>query len=170
MEHGGRRGPVWRVRRRWAAWGWVRRTLAAAGALLVSFLVLGLILGALGVGEEPAAPPVTPPPAVSDSPDPDPLQRPSAPPREQVTPTPATTPSSASSSAPSGPAIPSPTQEPTTTAPDPTSEEPAPDVYYDNCDEAREAGAAPLSRGEPGYGPHLDRDDDGVACEPYSGR
>ncbi|MCQ6553415.1 excalibur calcium-binding domain-containing protein [Streptomyces sp. C10-9-1] len=162
MAGGGRRGPVWRLRRRWAAWGWVRRTLATAGALLVSFLVLGLILGALGVGEEPAVPPVTPPPAVSDSPDPDPLQRPSARPPEQVTPTPTTTPSPASPE----PATPSPTQETTTAAPETTSEEPAPDVYYDNCDEARAAGAAPLFRGEPGYAPHLDRDDDGVACEP----
>ncbi|MBO9717351.1 MAG: excalibur calcium-binding domain-containing protein [Pseudoxanthomonas sp.] len=25
-------------------------------------------------------------------------------------------------------------------------------------------------RGEPGYGPHLDRDNDGVGCEPYRGR
>jgi hypothetical protein len=35
-----------------------------------------------------------------------------------------------------------------------------------NCDAARAAGAAPVRRGEPGYGPHLDRDDDGVGCEP----
>ncbi|WP_276801858.1 excalibur calcium-binding domain-containing protein, partial [Cellulomonas iranensis] len=27
-------------------------------------------------------------------------------------------------------------------------------------DEARAAGAAPVRRGEPGYGPHLDRDND----------
>ncbi|MEV0375717.1 excalibur calcium-binding domain-containing protein [Streptomyces sp. NPDC050636] len=39
--------------------------------------------------------------------------------------------------------------------------------YYKNCDEARAAGAAPLHKGEPGYAPHLDRDGDGVACEPY---
>jgi hypothetical protein len=39
------------------------------------------------------------------------------------------------------------------------------DVYYANCSEAREAGAAPLRRGDPGYASHLDRDDDGVACE-----
>ncbi|MBO7940969.1 excalibur calcium-binding domain-containing protein [Streptomyces sp. S9] len=44
------------------------------------------------------------------------------------------------------------------------------DVYYENRDEARAAGVAPLHRGEPGYGPHLDRDGDGVACEPYLGR
>lgn len=41
---------------------------------------------------------------------------------------------------------------------------------YRNCDEARAAGAAPVRRGDPGYGPHLDRDDDGVGCEPYRGR
>lgn len=41
---------------------------------------------------------------------------------------------------------------------------------YGNCREARAAGAAPLRRGQPGYGPHMDGDGDGVACEPYYGR
>ncbi|MCD9088631.1 excalibur calcium-binding domain-containing protein [Stenotrophomonas sp. SY1] len=41
---------------------------------------------------------------------------------------------------------------------------------FANCSEARAAGAAPVRRGEPGYGPHLDRDDDGIGCEPYRGR
>ncbi|WP_100868590.1 excalibur calcium-binding domain-containing protein [Novosphingobium kunmingense] len=41
---------------------------------------------------------------------------------------------------------------------------------FRNCSEARAAGAAPVRRGDPGYGPHLDRDDDGVGCEPYRGR
>lgn len=36
---------------------------------------------------------------------------------------------------------------------------------YANCSEAREAGAAPVRRGQPGYGRHLDRDGDGVGCE-----
>lgn len=36
---------------------------------------------------------------------------------------------------------------------------------YANCSEARAAGAAPVYRGEPGYGPHLDRDGDGIGCE-----
>ncbi len=36
---------------------------------------------------------------------------------------------------------------------------------FANCTAAREAGAAPLRRGEPGYGDHLDGDGDGVACE-----
>ena len=33
---------------------------------------------------------------------------------------------------------------------------------YENCTAARNAGAAPVYRGEPGYGPHLDAD--GVIC------
>ena len=40
-------------------------------------------------------------------------------------------------------------------------------AYYRNCDAARAAGAAPIYRGEPGYRPELDRDSDGIACEPY---
>lgn len=39
------------------------------------------------------------------------------------------------------------------------------DVYYENCDAVRAAGADPISRGEPGYASHLDRDGDGVGCE-----
>jgi hypothetical protein len=38
-------------------------------------------------------------------------------------------------------------------------------VYYPNCSAARAAGAAPVSRGDPGYASHLDRDSDGVGCE-----
>jgi micrococcal nuclease len=41
---------------------------------------------------------------------------------------------------------------------------------FRNCAAARAAGAAPLRRGEPGYGPHLDRDGDGIACEPMPRR
>ncbi|MBU8977512.1 excalibur calcium-binding domain-containing protein [Lysobacter sp. MMG2] len=36
---------------------------------------------------------------------------------------------------------------------------------FSNCSQARAAGAAPVRRGDPGYGPHLDRDGDGVGCE-----
>ena len=38
-------------------------------------------------------------------------------------------------------------------------------TYYRNCTAARAAGAAPVRVGDPGYGPHLDRDRDGVGCE-----
>jgi len=36
---------------------------------------------------------------------------------------------------------------------------------FTNCAAARAAGAAPVRRGDPGYGPHLDRDNDGIGCE-----
>ena len=52
-----------------------------------------------------------------------------------------------------------PVTQPATTAP------PSPSVYYANCAAARAAGAAPVYRGDPGYGSHLDRDGDGVGCE-----
>ncbi|WP_028477892.1 excalibur calcium-binding domain-containing protein [Nocardia sp. CNY236] len=35
---------------------------------------------------------------------------------------------------------------------------------FANCDEVYAAGRAPLFAGEPGYGPHLDPDGDGLAC------
>lgn len=38
-------------------------------------------------------------------------------------------------------------------------------AYYKNCDAVREAGKAPLHRGDPGYRKGLDRDGDGIACE-----
>ncbi|MBT2244305.1 calcium-binding protein [Sphingobium lactosutens] len=41
---------------------------------------------------------------------------------------------------------------------------------YPNCRAARAAGAAPLYAGQPGYGPHMDGDGDGIACEPYRGQ
>ncbi|WP_141629948.1 excalibur calcium-binding domain-containing protein [Salinibacterium sp. PAMC 21357] len=41
----------------------------------------------------------------------------------------------------------------------------APSAYYKNCTAARAAGAAPVYRGDPGYGTHLDRDRDGIGCE-----
>ncbi len=42
-------------------------------------------------------------------------------------------------------------------------------AFYPNCAAARSAGAAPLYAGSPGYRAKLDRDGDGVACEPYRG-
>lgn len=42
-------------------------------------------------------------------------------------------------------------------------------VFYQNCDEAREYGAAPVYEDDPGYSPALDRDGDGVGCETWYG-
>lgn len=41
-------------------------------------------------------------------------------------------------------------------------------MAYANCDEAREYGHAPVYEGEAEYAPHLDRDGDGVGCEPWN--
>jgi endonuclease YncB( thermonuclease family) len=49
--------------------------------------------------------------------------------------------------------------------PVPVAPAPAESAYYENCTAAREAGASPVYHGDPGYGSHLDRDGDGVACE-----
>ena len=56
-----------------------------------------------------------------------------------------------------------PTEEPA--APTPAPEPPPAHVHFSSCKQAREAGAAPLYRGDPGYSSRLDRDNDGVACE-----
>lgn len=47
----------------------------------------------------------------------------------------------------------------------PRSAPPAREVYFANCTAARAAGRENIRRGEPGYRPPLDRDNDGVACE-----
>jgi len=52
-----------------------------------------------------------------------------------------------------------------TPAPAPQQRSSASSAYYKNCSAARAAGAAPVYRGQPGYGTHLDRDGDGIGCE-----
>lgn len=49
--------------------------------------------------------------------------------------------------------------------PAPAPQPAAANTSYSSCREAKEAGAAPLYRGNPGYSSQLDRDGDGVACE-----
>lgn len=53
--------------------------------------------------------------------------------------------------------------------PTPTPRPVKPKVLYGNCDAVRAAGAAPIHEGDTGYGPHLDRDGDGVGCESSGG-
>ena len=64
---------------------------------------------------------------------------------------------------------PKPTRAPApkpSSAPKPKPVAPArPSSPFKNCTAARDAGAAPVYLGDPGYGPHLDRDGDGVGCE-----
>ncbi len=40
-------------------------------------------------------------------------------------------------------------------------------AYYRDCGAARSAGVAPIRKGEPGYRLALDKDGNGLACEPY---
>ncbi|BCB80094.1 hypothetical protein GCM10022251_07280 [Phytohabitans flavus] len=47
----------------------------------------------------------------------------------------------------------------------PTGPAPSPTVYYQNCNKARRAGAAPLHPGDPGYSTRLDKDGNGIACD-----
>ena len=88
---------------------------------------------------------------------------PSATPETEVTPEPEATPEPE-------PASEEPEPEPAAEEPEPVADEPAPPAPaparpFTSCAQAREAGAAPLYRGDPGYSPRLDRDKDGVACE-----
>ena len=47
--------------------------------------------------------------------------------------------------------------------------EPQTGDYWSGCNEARDAGTAPIYFGEPGYRDEMDGDDDGTACEQYRG-
>jgi Protein of unknown function (DUF1524)/Excalibur calcium-binding domain len=78
-------------------------------------------------------------------------------------PKPAPTPAPAPAPAPKPAPAPAPTPAPA--PPPPPAPAPPASVYYKNCAAARAAGAAPVHRGEPGYGSHLDRDNDGIGCE-----
>ena len=44
------------------------------------------------------------------------------------------------------------------------------DQHYSDCDEARANGHESIQSYEPSYRTRMDRDGDGVACEPYRGR
>ncbi|MFD4367743.1 excalibur calcium-binding domain-containing protein [Rhodococcus sp. NPDC058521] len=69
--------------------------------------------------------------------------------------------------APPTPPAPAPAPPQITPAPPQQSAPPAPrgGAMYKNCTEARNAGVTPIYRGEEGYASHLDRDNDGIACE-----
>lgn len=57
---------------------------------------------------------------------------------------------------------PRPRPRPATPAPAPPAE-----LHFSSCKEARAAGYSHMRRGEPGYSPHLDRDNDGIACDKH---
>lgn len=67
--------------------------------------------------------------------------------------------------APTRTPAPAATGKPKPPASSPTSAPGPKDVYYKSCAAAKAAGAAPIRRGQPGYGKHLDKDNDGIACD-----
>jgi len=87
-------------------------------------------------------------------------------PEQPAEPKPAPAPQKPAEPAPKPAPAPAPAPKP---APKPApAKEPAQadsDVFFKNCTEVRNAGKAPLRKGDPGYSNKLDRDGDGVACE-----
>lgn len=119
----------------------------------------GVVLGVEKPVEAPAptvAPAVEPAPA---APAPAATPPPAAAKPAPAAPAPAAKPAPAAPAPAAEPAPPAPAAEPAPAAPAPAGD------YYKNCTEAREAGVAPLHRGDPGYRSAMDRDGDGVACE-----
>ena len=59
------------------------------------------------------------------------------------------------------------TPQPNRAQPQPAPQPTPPPMYvsFKNCQQVRAAGRAPIHAGQPGYGRHLDRDGDGIACE-----
>ncbi|PTM85896.1 excalibur calcium-binding domain-containing protein [Dietzia psychralcaliphila] len=140
---------------------------------VVGSAAFALIVGAIALmpaAEASPAPAATPVPATS-------TVTTTAPARAAVastsdSPSPSSAPTPTTSLEPVAPPPLAPEPEPV--APPPPAPEsvvtppPAPaqqSTSYANCSAARAAGAAPIMRGEPGYAPKLDRDNDGVACE-----
>ena len=63
-------------------------------------------------------------------------------------------------------------QQNTRSQPTPRQAAPAPQPspqgpHFRSCKEARAAGYSHMRRGEPGYSPHLDGDNDGIACDKH---
>jgi hypothetical protein len=129
----------WVRARPWQVW-------ATAGAVFALFAVLG------AVTREPATVPVAAH-SLSDG-----LERGTGSP---AAPAPSATPEPGQPHP--GLAYPSGAAAPPASLASPT---PTASAYFANCAAAEVAGAAPISRGQPGYRPELDRDGDGVACDP----
>ncbi|MFI7234452.1 excalibur calcium-binding domain-containing protein [Streptomyces cyaneofuscatus] len=129
----------------------LRGCLIVVGVAIVAMLALGGILDACTSSDS------------DKKPDPAVTTPASTQPEETIPP------SSPVSEAPPPPLESEPKPDVTTGSTQPTEEEssePPAGVYYENCDAARAAGAAPLLRGDPGYRDELDREGDGIACEP----
>lgn len=135
---------------------------ARAGAVTAGALLLGTAVGAGGANGSDATAIAAAPtsrPSVSISVKPGPTVT--------VTGTPAPAPTVTVTAKPTPAPTVTVTKAPATKAAPLVAPPPAEDssAYYANCAAARDAGVAPLRRGDPGYRAGLDRDNDGVACE-----
>ena len=144
--------------------GPMRRSQIAVACLVsaMSFALGGC--GDDGTDDEPGT---VIPGATTEEPTPTPTPTESASPTSTATttPTPTPTPTATATATATVEATPVPTPKATPKPTPKATPKPKPAVYYANCTEVREAGADPIRRGQPGYGSHLDRDGDGIACE-----
>ena len=157
----------------------VVRSASAALAMATCAGLAGCGIPSVADDAGSPAPATFPTVTASPSPSPTPTPSPSPTPSPAPSPTPSPTPSPipttqaprSESPAPSTTQEPKPTPEATTqagggaAAPAPAEEPKQESTYFPNCKKAKESGAAPLHRGDPGYREELDRDGDGVACE-----
>jgi len=137
-------------------------------AWLIAILVS---VGSLGLGADTTSFAQAPAPTASQT-----APRDSAPPRPTPTlsskPTPTPRPTPIPMQAPVEGAAPVDESAPLVVVPivpAPVEVAPAPApaaTFFQNCDAVRAAGAAPISVGQSGYSRKLDRDGDGVGCEP----
>lgn len=154
-------------------WIWLANRKEAGFTLLgaLVLLIAGIgVLGATGTSKPPVAvdsvSTVTATPSVE--------ARPTSSPSPSTTTSLSSPPAAAEPIPVPRPLVPAPKSEPAPpppAAPQPVPVQPpaqprSPAAYYKNCDAARAAGVAPLLVGQPGYRAELDRDGDGVACEP----
>jgi hypothetical protein len=51
--------------------------------------------------------------------------------------------------------------------PPPEKKDKKPAKIYTDCDQVRADGKLPMYRGQPGYAPYLDPDNNGIACDGY---
>lgn len=154
---------IWSIRTQRPSWLRFRSPTIARATIVGSFIALGVGIGLSGGSPAPEPQSAIAPAEIAPSRSSTPV--PSSP--STSTPSPTPTPTNAGfTAAPSEevvPAEPVPLVAPA--EPVPEAPDPAPAVYYENCTAARDAGAAPVYLGDPGYGKHLDRDGDGVGCE-----
>lgn len=135
--------------------------LLILGLIVALFIGSAVIAAIFGSDEEPttpeptttvtATPSATPEPTPPPAPDPDPTTVPPPPPPPEPEPE---------------PVEPEPVPEvPEVVPPAPVDPVAPPAVApYPNCEAVRDAGAAPIRPGDPGWNPELDADGDGQAC------